>query len=191
MSDYPTHVTVDGAVHKVALVEEHSDGPGHTHRVHLGCGMTIDVDIGGAKAHARSLERLGHVEKERDRALKAIHVELHTNAAKAALENGETWQSARWKTGAKVSGCEDCALHEAGAPPKIILCNHTPPTTRQADIDTNVSCPQCGAKVYKRRMPERGEAPFACAGQGHEFTGPELMEHIRLGTENLMKLVKE
>lgn len=191
MSDYPTHVTVDGAIHTVALVEQHEQGPAHTHRVHLGCGMTVDVDIGGVRAHARALERLGHVQNERDQNLKWIHEDLHTKAAKAALINGETWKSQRWSVGNTAKGCAECEAHEAGAQPQIKPINHMMPTTRQADIDVNMACPTCGSKVYKRRNPEVREAPFACSGQGHEFTGPELMQHIKLATESLMKHVKE
>ncbi len=191
MSDYPSHVVLDGALHKIALVEQHENGPGHTHRVHLGCGMTIDVDLGGVRAHARALERLGHVQTEPDWNLKNIHIEHHTNAATAALKNGETWQHDRWKTGVKAQGCTACEAHEAGAPPNIVTCNHTPPTTRLADIDTGVACPKCGSRVYKRRTPEKTEAAFACSGQGHEFTGPELMQHIKLATDKLVDLVKE
>ena len=186
----PTHVVLDGATHAIARVDEVPDGPGHTHRVFLACGMTIDVDIGGARAHARSMERLGHVQKEHDLALKALHVQAHTAAAAAALEGGERWSSPRWKVKAAASGCADCAACEAGAPPKILARNHAPPTTRQADIDTGVSCPECGTRVYKRRFPQPGQPLFACTGQGHEFTGPDLMEHIRLSVEGLTKLVQ-
>lgn len=187
---YPTHVDLDGAVHKIALVEEHADGPGHTHRVHLGCGMTIDVDVGGIRANARSLERLAHVQNERDQGLKAMHVELHTTAAASALANGETWTASRWKVDAKANGCLDCTAHETGAAAKIMMCNHSRPTTRQADVDTSVACPTCGARVYKRRSLQPGEAEYACSGQGHEFSGLELMENIKRAVERLTALVK-
>lgn len=187
----PTHVSLDGAVHKIARVEEALDGPGHTHRVHLGCGMTVDVDINGVRAHARALERLGHVQGERNLSLRAIHVELHTKAAAEAVKLGETWASARWMGTGPAVGCPNCQLMESGAPPRQMPLNHTAPTTREADINTGVPCPKCGSLVYKRRYPGPKELEFGCTAQGHEFTGPELMDGIRLSVENLTKLVKE
>jgi hypothetical protein len=40
---YPSHVYVDGKLHKIARIDEHDDGPRHSHRVWLGCGLSIDV----------------------------------------------------------------------------------------------------------------------------------------------------
>ncbi len=191
---HPTHMAVDGAVHTIARIDEHDDGPAHTHRVHLGCGMTVDVDIGGARAHARSMERLGHVANEKDEALKAIHVPLHTKAAKLALEQGETWKHERWHhadSSPKAKGCEACELHDAGAPPVALPLGHTPARTRPADVETNIACPKCGARVYRRNGAPSGAAgEFACTGQGHEYSAVELMDYLKKSFESLTALTK-
>lgn len=177
-----THVTIDGAMHKIARIAEHADGPAHTHRVHLGCGMTVDIDVGGAKALARAKERLGHVMAEPDPAVRAHHAPYHQKMIDEAALKAEPLDGGRWHVGAKAADCEACEAYEAGAPAVIPGLGHTPPTTRLADIETGIACPKCGTKIYKRRDGEQ----FACSGAGHAFTGPELMNHLQVSFESLL-----
>lgn len=175
-----THVTIDDSVHKIARVEVHAEGPAHTHRVHLGCGTTIDVDLGGTKARARSLQRAGHVFAEKN--LEAHR--MHMKAAEDAMTNAEPLEGGRWLSGVKASGCPGCVAHEGGAAAVVMPLGHTPSTTVESDIETSVACPNCGSRIYKRRKGGQ----FACSGQGHEFSAAELMDHVKTGFESLAKL---
>ncbi len=188
-NEYPTHVTIDGKVHKIAKVDIHADGPAHTHRVHLGCGTTIDVDIGGAKKAARWRERAEHVLNEGHKALHKEHLE------RAAQEeaNGHTWQHERWghHGDAKMANCTDCVLHENGAPAVVHDLGHTIPKTVLSDEATDVSCPKCGHRVYRRRATKgEGTLEYACSGSGHEFTLDELATHLQAGMASLVALAK-
>jgi ribosomal protein L37AE/L43A len=182
-----THVMIDGAMHTVARVDEHETGPHHTHRVHTGCGLTIDVDVGGVRARARSLERHSHVMAEPDPAVRAAHAPHHLKAAAEAASKAEPLDGGRWHVGANARDCAACIAHERGADPVVHPLGHMPATTVEADIATNLACPKCGSKIYKRRK----DGQFACTGQGHEFSGPELMTHVKDSFESLTALVTE
>lgn len=175
-----THVEVDDAMHKIARVEQHADGPGHTHRVHLGCGTTIDLDLGGLKAQAREFERAGHVLSEKNHAAHAMHMQ----AAADAVAKAESIDGGRWHANVKAKGCKGCVAHEKGDEAVVAPLGHTPPTTVEADIETSIACPLCGSRIYKRRKTGQ----FACTGQGHEFEAAELMSHVKSSFEQLTKL---
>lgn len=49
------HARVDGEVHTIARVVE-VDGAHHTHRVHLGCGLTVDIHEARARDDERGLD---------------------------------------------------------------------------------------------------------------------------------------
>lgn len=180
-----THVMIDGAMHTVARVDKHETGPHHTHRVHTGCGLTIDVDVGGERARARSLERHGHVMAEPDPAVRAAHAPYHLKAADEAASKAEPLDGGRWHVDAHARDCAACVAHERGAAPVTHPLGHTNARTVEADIETNLACPKCGTKIYRRRASEQ----FACTGQGHEFTGLELMAHVKDSFDSLTRLV--
>lgn len=50
-----SHARIDGEVHKITRVVE-VDGARHTHRVHLGCGLTVDVHEARARDDERGLD---------------------------------------------------------------------------------------------------------------------------------------
>lgn len=187
---HPTHITVDGKVHKVAKIDEHEDGPCHTHRVHLGCGITVDVDIGGAKKAARWRERADHALAE-DR--KHDHKE-HLKKALHEEANGHTWKHERWghHGDKKMATCTHCIDHENGADAIVHDVAHTKPKTVLSDEETNISCPECGYRIYKRRATKgEGLLDYACSGQGHEFTLEQLATHLQAGMASLIALSKK
>lgn len=183
--ELPTHATVDGKKHKIAKIEEHLDGPAHTHRVHLGCGMTIDVDIGGVKKAKIWADRAEEVLAQGHHRIHKENMEHHKNA----LKNGHTWKHERWHHlgDEKAADCEACAAHENGADPVVHDPAHNPAKTVQADIPTAINCPQCGYKIYKRRST--GE--YACCGSGHVFDIADLMKHVQDSFHSLVASTKE
>lgn len=160
----PTHARIDGAVHLVTKVDEHGDGPHHTHRVHLACGLTVDVDIGGARAAAHAQRRAEEHESAEWR-------ERHAQVAWQKTAEGETWEHERWTRHAGEATCKHCAAVENGAAQSITHARaHTPARVRRADVSTELPCPTCGTGLYIRH-----DGTVACAGQGHEFTVPEAL----------------
>lgn len=187
--DHPTHVTVDGWRHKIAKIDTHADGPAHTHRVHLGCGMTIDVDIGGVKKAARWRERAEQVLNEGH---KHLHKE-HLARATQEEANGHTWRHSRWghHGNEKMADCPDCVAHENGAPAIVHDLGHTVAKTVPGDEATDISCPKCGHRVYRRRATKSETAlEYACSGSGHEFTLDDLAVHLQSGLASLAALIK-
>lgn len=163
-----THVRIDGQLHRIARVEEAPTGPAHTHRVFLGCGMTVDVDQNG-KRHTEAADRL------RDMAAKPGadpgHAKLHL--ARADQYDAEAVQHAanksRWCTVPKAD-CTVCAKFEAGADPVTII-GHTPHRVTLGDIKTGLPCPTCGSDLYIRRR----DKTVTCTAQGHDFEVPEVI----------------
>lgn len=193
MTAFPhTHVVVDGKVHKIARVEEHSDGPGHTHRVHLGCGITVDTDLNGSRNAARA-------EEHRARANAAVgrghdhegHAESgHATAAarRARVHLDDHAPGGRWRRhDGKAADCSTCASVEAGAPAVSHARGHTPPTTVEADRFTGVRCPLCTGEIRKRRS----DGVLACTGSGHEFTAADLLARTGEALSNLIELTKD
>lgn len=161
----PTHAKIDGEAHLITKIEDHADGPGHTHRVHLACGLTVDVDIGGAKAHARSMQRA----EEHD---SPHHAREHLAKAERALNDGEQWHHDRWVKHDSKATCDHCAAVETGAAISLTHENaHNATRTRFADIGTGLPCPTCGAQLYIRRATGK----VACHAHGHDFTVDEVL----------------
>jgi hypothetical protein len=127
--------------------------------------MTIDVDIGGEKAHARHMQRS---EQHDSPHWKEEHIR---NAARARF-NGEQWDHARWTDHDSKATCDHCAAVETGAAVMIAHENaHTTPRTILADIPTGLPCPTCGSQLYIRRR--NGTA--ACHTHGHDFAIDEVL----------------
>ncbi len=191
-----THVKVDAHLHKIANVEDHPDGPRHTHRIYLGCGMTIDTDFGGQRHAAAAAEqravavkakakRMGEVEYHE--AIRAASV-LDASALRHHADHADP--AGRWsKSDKAIATCARCSAVEAGAPAHVIDHGHNAPSTVHADIPTGVRCPLCDSMVLKRH-PSKGNDGYACAGQGHELEAAELFEHARNGLQTLMELTK-
>lgn len=161
---HPSHVKIDGASHTITKIEEHADGPQHTHRAHLACGMTMDVDIGGVRKHAR------HTQRSKEHDMPEWQVK-HVEIAEQALTEGETWDHERWLRGA-TPDCAHCAAFEAGTKQPVTHEQaHTKANTRLADINTGLPCPMCGSPLYIRRQG----GDVACTGHGHQFKVDEVL----------------
>ena len=185
----PTHVVIDGAAHLITKIDEHADGPHHTHRVHVACGMTVDVDIGGEKESARAVQRANehHDPVWRDK---------HASHSAHALNRGEQWHHKRWVDHkSKAEGCDHCVAVETGAAMSITHeTAHTPVRQVQADIPTGLPCPDCGSPLYIRYKT----GTVGCTARGHDFkvedvlaTGMGLLHKLATGQIGQQKLVKE
>ncbi len=114
-----THIHIDDKVHKIVEVTEH-DGARHTHRVHTGCGLTIDVDYQGTKHKAAAAEL--HTQAAEAKLRKDLGlVREHTERAKTATAHGKRHEDdiadekGRWRTYDGPSAtCEACVAVEAG-----------------------------------------------------------------------------
>lgn len=191
MTDFPhTHVEIDGRIHFVACAEVHDEGPRHTHRVHLGCGLTVDTDLHGDRHRAAAQ---GHRAHARSAAGKNLHSEHavaneHASAAERASERhagdhaaaGSRWR--RHETPA--ADCPTCMAVEAGGEPTRFDTGHGPPITVEADQHTGVRCPLCSGEIRKRRS----DGAFACTGSGHEFDPAELLSQTQDAFANLLAL---
>jgi len=188
MSDdvlHPTHAHLDGELHKVHQIEEHPNGPAHTHRVHFACGLRFDIDVGGVRKHAIMMNRAeehrmgGHLQ----------HYHEHLKLAQQKLDEGEDWSDDRWRRHGdqKVATCAACAAYENGASPFVPEMGHNPPTTVLADIPTGMKCRYCAGDVYKRR--KTGE--YTCNAAGHPNNIEELISQAHKNFETLMAAIKE
>lgn len=187
-----THVQVDGLLHLIHTVEDHPDGPRHSHRAHLGCGLTVDTDFGGEKharqageQRARAAEAKGRRYGEVEHA-QALEAAAHLDASSLRHHADHADPKGRWRQGGSAT-CLRCSAVESGSLPLIVDHGHNAPTTVHADIPTGIRCPQCDSTVLKRHhsKPTQG---FACSGQGHEFTEAELLAHMKKGLETLLSL---
>lgn len=190
MTDFPhTHVEVDGHLHVITLVEAHAEGPRHTHRVHLGCGATIDVDRGGARHMTAATEHRVAARRAADRdahAERAI-AEDHAAASDEAAVRHQGDRD-RWRTHQEPAAtCSTCSAVEAGAAPVRHETGHGQATTVPADRFTGIRCPSCSGEIRQRRS----NGSFACTGSGHEFSSTELLASTRSAFENLLKLTHE
>lgn len=160
----PTHAKIDKAVHLVTKIDEHGEGPGHTHRVHLACGITVDVDIGGVRAHRLAMRRAEEHESDE-------WARRHRAYAAGALAAGDAWDHKRWTDHDAKATCEHCEAVETGAAEAVTHERaHTPPKTVRADTPTGLPCPTCGAELRIR-----ANGSVACTAQGHEFTVPDVL----------------
>jgi hypothetical protein len=114
-----THIHIDGKVHKIVEIAA-QDGARHTHRVHLACGLTVDVDHEGAKHAAVALE---HRAAQADAAARKDHGHVkayreHAEYAEAAAQKHRDDVSdpkGRWRTHTTAAAtCAECARVEAG-----------------------------------------------------------------------------
>lgn len=111
----------------------------------------------------------------------AAQAELNfTGAYRAAAEAIARFHAARtpavhqrWITTDKAvaRGCEHCVAVEAGEA-KPIPAPAIARVVKLADIQTGISCPDCGTEIRIRRY----EGGAACTGQGHEYTFPEVQQ---------------
>lgn len=192
MTDFPhTHVRVDAITHKISRVEAHGDGPGHTHRVHLGCGLTIDTDLGGVLHAAKAA---GHRERAvvaRDQGHDHVRVDEERRAANASLLSDkhalDHAPGGRWsRIDSPAADCPGCSRVEAGAAPASPPPGHAPPSTVLADEFTGVRCPSCAGEIRRRRR----DGAFACTGSGHEFSAADLLARTGQALSNLIELAK-
>ena len=194
MTDFPhTHVVVDGRLHRISRVEEHLDGPSHTHRAHLGCGVSVDLDLNGERHAKLALE---HEEIARQAASRGDEG-LRSNAAQRAStarqradhhRRDHSDESSRWRRHAGLAAdCPTCAGVELGHSPVVHPLGHSKPNTVQADQFTGVRCPSCAGEIRKRRA----DGVFACTGSGHEFSATELIAQTSSAFKTLLDLAKE
>jgi hypothetical protein len=132
-----THIHIDGKVHKIVEVAEH-DGARHTHRVHTGCGMTIDVDHEGTKHKAAAEELLALAADAKARREQGLHAD-YTARAKTSEETAKRHvddvadQKGRWRTHKKAAAtCETCVAVEAGSERFVPEAGFNPPVTVKA-----------------------------------------------------------
>jgi hypothetical protein len=191
MTNFPhTHVEIDGLIHFVASVEAHDAGPRHTHRVHLGCGLTVDTDLYGE----RHLEAAGaHWAHARVSARKGLHAEQAVADAHAGVAERAATQHAddhaavgsRWRRHEKpAADCPACMAAEAGGQPTVADAGHGTPITVEADQHTGIRCPSCSGEIRRRRS----DGVFACTGSGHEFDPAELLAQTQEAFANLLAL---
>lgn len=189
MTDFPhTHVQVDGRIHLVVSVEAHDDGPRHTHRVHLGCGLTVDADVGGRRHEHAADEHRSKAKDAGRRGAEAEKAIAEAHARSASVGARRHSEDRRWKkldgTGAD---CPRCAEVEAGAAHEPQNLGHTAPRTVEADRATGIRCPSCSGEIRKRRS----NGSFACTGGGHEFEAAELLALTQQSMLNLIELTKD
>lgn len=191
MTNFPhTHVEIGGRIHLVVSAEAHDEGPRHTHRVHLGCGLTVDTDLHGERHQAAAHRHRAHA---RLAAGKNLHVEHaivaeHAKAAERAAERHASDHGdagSRWLRHEKPSAnCPACAAVEAGGEPTRADVGHGASITVEADQHTGIRCPLCPGEIRKRR----GDGAFACTGSGHEFDPAELLAQTQESFANLLAL---
>lgn len=188
-----THVIIDGKTHFIHAVEEHAGGPRHTHRAHLGCGMTVDIDFRGTRyaAAAATHRDTARAARARDEhALRAIseeHAGSMSRHAEAHARDHAGGAESRWlKPGGPAADCPTCASVEAGAEPATAHVGHTAARTVEADHHTGVRCPLCAGEIRKRRA----DGVFACTGSGHEFSPTELLAQTSDSFQRLIDLAK-
>lgn len=200
-SDWPhTHVQIDGRLHRIASVEIHADGPKHSHRVHLGCGVTIDTDFAGQKHSALAAQKRAEA-----RAPGQEHAQAELLEHARALDTGAIRHHAdhadpegRWRRlstdieGGSFADCPRCAEHEAGKPAHVIPRGHTAPSVVEGDQPTGIRCDQCDSLIYRRRRLRSPDAPvvFACSGLGHEFQPADLVAMVRRHVESVAEFLK-
>jgi hypothetical protein len=192
MTDFPhTHIEIDGKTHKIVTTEAHDLGPGHTHRVHLGCGLTVDTDLHGARHAAKAAAHRARALTARDRG-QGHERDTETAFASVAAARAKAHQDdhapgGRWRRheGA-AADCAVCASVEAGAPAVTQDPGHAPASTVEADQFTGVRCPSCTGEIRKRRR----DGVFACTGSGHEFSAQELLSRTGDALGNLIELTK-
>lgn len=191
MTDFPhTHVQVDGRIHLVVSVETHDDGPRHTHRVHLGCGLTVDTDLHGerhrtaAHAHRANARVAAGKDRHAERAIADAHaVSAERSAERHASDHGG--DDSRWRRHeSSAADCPTCAAVEAGGEPTRADSGHSSAVTVEADQHTGVRCPSCSGEIRKRRS----DGVFACTGSGHEFDPADLLAQAQASFANLITL---
>ncbi len=114
------------------------------------------------------------------------HVRVHLGCGMTVdTHEADLTTTDRWKTSGPAE-CDACKAVEAGGAPVVLDLGHTPPTTVEADLPTNMKCPLCSGEIRKRR----GDEKFSCTGGGHEFTNVELMSRLTEDLQNLANLNK-
>jgi hypothetical protein len=191
MTDFPhTHVQIDGRVHLVVSVETHDDGPRHTHRAHLGCGLTVDTDLHGERHRAAARAHQAHARSAAGRGRHAEHAIAGEHAAAAqraaelhAADHGEA--DSRWRRHEEpAADCPACAAVEAGGEPTRADAGHAAAVTVEADQHTGIRCPSCSGEIRRRRS----DGAFACTGSGHEFDPADLLAQAQASFSNLIAL---
>lgn len=191
MTDFPhTHVEIDGRIHFVSSAETHDEGPRHTHRVHLGCGLTVDTDLHGERHSEVARDHRAHAHAAAGKRHHAEHAiaNEHASAAERAAEHHARDHAAtgsRWRRHEKsAADCPECAAVEAGGEPTRTDVGHGAAITVEADLHTGIRCPSCAGEIRKRRS----DGVFACTGSGHEFDSTELLARTQDAFANLLAL---